>query len=393
MVKRALNILNILAQDRSAFLFGARGVGKTFLAHEFLQSSENVLTIDLLDSDTFNRYLLNPGLFRADVEEKLKTAKHLSILVDEVQKLPGILDSVHLLIENHKKQLQFLLTGSSARKLKKGGANLLGGRALTLKLYPFSSCEVDINLNRVLQFGSLPAYYIRENLPIRELKSYVETYLQEEIRQEAIVRRYEGFVRFLELAAQMNSEPINFSQIARSAHVHQGTVQDYFSILEDTLLVHRLNAWTYSVKKQLRQSPKFYFFDCGILNALRGELGTELKTGSFRYGKLFETFIVQELFRYNDYYEADYKFHYWRTSTGTEVDIILSHGPNNPPIAIEIKSNPNPFEADLKALNAFASENKNAKLICLCTTPNAYSVGDISVLPWKEGLNTLYLKP
>ena len=390
MVKRILNIANVLGISKSSFLFGPRGVGKTYLVEEFLYRKHNSFKINLLDNETFNRYLLNPSFFKLDIEEQVKKHKHLIVFIDEVQKLPALLDMVHLFIENHKGHIQFLLTGSSARKLKRGGANLLAGRALTLKLHPFSSCELELKLERVLQFGSLPAFYLLEENPVREIKSYVETYLQEEIRQESLVRRYDGFLRFLEFAAQMNAEPVNFSQVARDAGVHSETARDYYSILEDTLLAFRINAWTYSVRKQLRHSPKFYFFDCGILNSLRGELNTSLKRGSFRYGKLFETFLIQETIHYNDYFEKEYKFYYWRTNSGMEVDIILSRGANDTPIVIEIKSSSNPTESDLKSLKSFGLEQKNAKLICLCQTPNPYTLGKISVLPWLEGLKKIF---
>lgn len=390
MVKRILSLPELLKENNSAFLFGPRGVGKTFLCDNFLKSLSYNHKVDLLQHDLFTRYLTNPGLFRKEIESKIDRKKNLTVFVDEVQKLPSILDEVHYLIENYKKHVRFILTGSSARKLKRGGANLLAGRAWTLKLHPLSHIEVEFDLNKALRIGTLPALYLEDEAPERTLKAYVETYLKEEVLQEAFVRKAEGFIRFLEVAGQMNGKPLNFTKVSRDCGVTAKTAQQYFSILLDTLIAFRVDAWIPSIRKQILQAPKYYFFDCGVLNAICGETKTELKETSYHYGKLFETFIVQELIRINDYAETGYKFFYWRTNTGLEVDIILSRGIREAPIAIEIKSGTAPLEKDLHALKSFKSENKNAILYCFCNSPNPYNLGNIAVLPWRSGFIKIF---
>ena len=393
MYDRKLNLPLYLGQGKSAFLFGPRGVGKTVLAQSFLANIQYREHIDLLSLDTYRRYIAEPGLFRLEIEERLQAVpqkKRLSVFIDEIQKLPELLDEVHYLIEQYKGKVQFLLTGSSARKLKRSGSNLLAGRAWTLKLHPISSQEITLNLRKALTIGTLPGIYQESQLSAkRSLKAYVETYLKEEVMQESLVRNVDHFMRLLDMAGQTNSEPVNFTAIARDCGASVKTVQEYFNILVDTLVVFRIDGYAHSVRKQLRQGPKYYFFDCGVLNAITGELQTELRPSSYRYGKLFETFIVNEVIRNNDYSEADYRFHYWRTNTGMEVDLILSRGPSTPPKAIEIKSQSSPRESDLKGLMAFAKENKRARLFCLCQTPRKYSVGPVQIWPWEKGIKEL----
>lgn len=397
MYERKLNLTELLKQQKSIFLFGPRGVGKTVLAQDYLARAQHVESIDLLNLDTYRRYIAEPGLFRLEMEERLQDVparETLIVLIDEVQKITGLLDEVHYLIERYKGRVQFLLTGSSARKLKRSGVNLLAGRAWTLKLHPLSSQEAPLNLRKTLTIGSLPGIY-QEPLSSakRSLKAYVDTYLKEEVMQELLVRRIDRFIRLLDIAGQVNGEPVNYASIARDCGVSLKTSQEYFNILVDTLIAFRIDGWSYSVRRQLRHNPKYYFFDCGVLNAIRGELQTELKSGSYRYGKLFETFIVNELIRSNDYSEAGYRFYYWRTNTGMEVDLVLTRGLQDTPRAIEIKSQSSPKQGDLKGLNAFVSENPAAKLFCLCQTTHAYSLGDIRVLPWQQGIDTALGKP
>ena len=394
MYERKLNLAKLLGEKKSAFLFGPRGVGKTVLAQNYLTQVPYTESIDLLSLDTFRRYIVEPSLFRLEIEDRLReipAQETLTVLIDEVQKLPELLDEVHYLIERHRSRVQFLLTGSSARKLKRSGANLLAGRAWTLKLHPLSSQEVELNFRKALSIGTLPGFY-QETLSSarRSLKAYVETYLKEEVIQELLIRKIDHFIRLLDIAGQVNGEPVNYSSIARESGVSVKTAQEYFDILVDTLIAFRVDGWSHSIRKQLRQNPKYYFFDCGVLNAVRGELQTELKSSSYRYGKLFETFIVNELIRTNDYNETGYRFYYWRTSTGLEVDLILTRGPQDAPRAIEIKSQTSPGESDMKGLRAFASENKIAELFCLCQTTRKYSFGPIQVLPWQQGLEILF---
>ena len=390
MYKRKLDLARLLEQKKSAFLFGPRGVGKTALAQDYLTRVQHAESIDLLGLDVYRRYVSEPGLFRLEMEQRLRETPadgSLTVLVDEVQKLPDLLDEVHYLIERHKGRIQFLLTGSSSRKLKRSNANLLAGRAWTLKLHPLNSQELEIDLRKALTIGTLPGIY-QETISSakRSLQAYVETYLKEEVMQESLVRKIDRFIRLLDVVGQVNGEPVNYTTVARDSGVSVKTAQEYFDVLLDNLIAFRVDGWSYSVRKQLRQSPKYYFFDCGVLNAIRGELQTPLKPASYRYGKLFETFIVNEIIRANDYGESGYRLHHWRTHTGMEVDLVLSRGPNDAPRAIEIKSQSAPREADLKGLVAFASENRKARLFCLCQTTRRYSFGPIQVLPWRKGI-------
>ena len=386
MIKRKLNIFSILEDGSSTFLFGPRSVGKSVLAEDYLAQKANSFAINLLHNEEYRRYLINPELLRREVEQAIKPGEVLTILIDEIQKVPAILDEVHSLLMTHSKNIQFILTGSSARKLKKGAANLLAGRALTLKLHPLSFAEINIDLDIALQFGTLPDIYLKASNRSRKLKAYVETYLKEEIKEEALVRKVDSYYRFLELAAQYNGCTTNYKKIADKTGVSSQTVKEYYSILADTLIALHIPAWSYSVKKQIVSSPKYYFFDCGVLNAVKGELATELKESSFRYGDLFENYIICEINKLNDYLETDYKLYHWRTNTGQEVDLILSKGPSDKPKAVEIKSSEAVEKKDLTGLKSFKSDNPNAKLYCLCRTPRRYKIGDIEIYPWEEGI-------
>ena len=384
MIQRYLNIPKILGKRHSALLFGARGVGKTKLAEAFLAGQRASLRYDLLEFDTFERLLKDPSIFRLEVAARLKTSEHLVVFVDEIQKVPALLDEAHGLIEQHKGRLQFLLTGSSARKLKRSGVNLLAGRAVTLRLHPISWMEDEVALSRILRLGSLPGVIYDNDIPERTLRSYVETYLKEEIQQEALVRRLDAFARFLEIAAQYHGDVINMSRIGESAGVSSHTIREYFDILEDTLLGWRIPGWSASARKQLRTAPKFYFFDNGVTNALRGELGIELRPQTARYGNLFESWVVQEIMRARSYLDLDLKVSYWQTSTSLEVDIILSRGAGQPLAAIEIKSSTKPTSKDLRGLQAFAAEFPKARRWCLCMTPRPYEVDGVDVVPWRD---------
>ena len=390
MINRKLDIDNLLCDGHSAFLLGPRGVGKTLLAKKFLKNTGHSLTFDLLRIKNSLRYVLDPSLFGTEIEQHLKKIPELEtlvVLVDEVQKLPELLDEVHYFIEEYRSRIQFLITGSSARKLKRSGVNLLAGRAWTLRLHPLSSQEVDLDIQRALTIGTLPKFYLdSDSRAIRSLKEYVETYLREEVLQEALVRRANNFTRFIHVAGQANSQPVNYTRVAKDCGVSTKTAQEYFQILTDTLIAHRIDGWSQSVRKQLRQKPKFYLFDCGVLNAMTGELRSELRPGTYRYGKLFETLVVNEVIRANDYSESGYRLNYWLTNSGAEVDLILTRNVNDVPKAIEIKSSSAPMESDFKGLAAFASEYKNAELICLCQTPREYAVGPVTVYPWQHGI-------
>jgi len=391
MVDRILKLKPLLPEFQSCFLFGARGTGKTRLVEDFLKSAGSSWCANLLQEDLYRRYLTQPSLIRLEIEERLrKVAPPLTAFIDEIQRLPNLLNEVHGLIERYKGKLRFILTGSSALKLRRGGANLLAGRAWMLQLHPLTHRESADDLGRALHYGTLPGIYLSPASPERALRAYVQTYLKEEIRQEAMLRRIDGFVRFMDVSGQMNGEPVNFTKIGRDCGVSTKTVQDYYSILVDTLVAFRLDGWAHSVRKQLRQQPKYYWFDCGVLNAIRGELPTRPSESSSRYGNLFETWVVQEMIRLNDYAQTDYRFHYWRTNTGMEVDVVLSRDAAHAEKAIEIKSGTAPTLEDVRGLASFQSENPGAELLCLCRTPHAYQIGNVSFLPWKDALEKLF---
>ncbi|MEN9528735.1 MAG: hypothetical protein RI932_608 [Pseudomonadota bacterium] len=390
MIERSLKLLQILGDSHSSFLFGARGVGKTHLANQWLASKQRTFSVSLLEPEYYERYLRDPGLLSSDVEGALKN-QHLAVLIDEIQKLPALLDVVHYLYEKHRKKIQFLLTGSSARKLKRQGANLLAGRALSLRLFPLDSSEYSGPLERILRLGTLPGIILDNSEPERSLRAYVHTYLREEIQLEALVRKVDTFARFLEIAGQHHGKIINASNIAKPIGTTPNTVLEYFRILEDTLLGFSISGWHESTVKQLRTAPKFFLFDNGVANALRGELRIELSERTSRFGELFETYVIQEIFRKNEYEQLDFKLSYWQTSAGQEVDILLSRGLGAPIAAIEIKSAKAPDASDLKSLVLFAREYPKSKKYCFCRTPHAYRIEeiDVEVIPWRDGIKSL----
>ncbi len=392
MIKRLLEVQSLLGKKGSCFLFGARGTGKTVLAHQWLAGQPGSYAINLLEEKSFLRYLNRPGLLREELEAIPQGKKRtpLPVLIDEVQRVPALLNEVHALMNDFPGRFQFILTGSSARKLRRGGANLLAGRAYVTHLHPLTHREGVFRLKKALQYGTLPGLVLTGADPQAYLEAYVSTYLKEEIQQEALVRKLDGFVRFLELAAQLHGEPVNFSKMARQGIASSPTVQDYFSILVDTLVAFRLDGWASSVKRQLLQAPKYYFFDPGVLNSLRGELQVDLSEASFRFGRLFETWVILEAIRLNDYVRTAYKFAYWRTNSGLEVDLILYRNTWTAPIAIEIKSSENPDEKDLSGLKAFMKDYPKAKAYCFCRAPRRRLVGKITILPWQEGLEALF---
>ena len=331
MIKR----LQKLSSQHSFFLFGARGTGKTtLLKNRFL--TKNTLWLDFLSFKEEQRFSLNPDL----LTEILRENSFKRVIIDEIQKVPSILDIVHKEIE-HNKKIQFVLTGSSARKLKKGQANLLAGRLFTFALHPLTYLEWENNfdLNLVLQFGSLPGLtdYKKSQNKIRYLESYVHTYLKEEVLSEQLIRKIKPFKSFLEISAQSNGHIVNYSKIARQLRVDYTTVQNYFDILIDTHLGFYLNNFNRSFRKQIYQSPKFYLFDLGIQRVLLNKTQVALTSSSYEYGLAFEHFIILELIRLNNYYETNFKFYYLKDKDGNEIDIIIQQ-PTGKEILVEIKS-------------------------------------------------------
>lgn len=324
-----------LNKTNSFFLFGARGTGKTTLLKQGFQGEET-LWIDLLTDADESRYGRHPD----ELSQVLKQGNFHRVVIDEVQKAPKLLDIVHHEMEK-RKTVQFILTGSSARKLKRGSANLLAGRAFTHHLFPLTTFELrdHFDLREALEFGTLPKLFEHRGPEGKNnfLRSYVKNYLKEEILVEQLVRQLNPFRDFLEVAAQTNGTIVNYSKIAKDVSVDDKTVRNYFSILEDTLVGFHLPAFHRSVRKQQQTAPKFYFFDPGVVRALNNTLRVELLPQTYAFGNAFEHWIILECFRLNEYYQLDYRFFYFQTKDGGEIDLIIQR-PGEPELLVEIKS-------------------------------------------------------
>ncbi len=371
---RALDIREKL-KAKSLFLLGPRQTGKSFLVRRVLGDAR---VYNLLESDVFLELSRRPSRLR----EEPSGASRL-VVIDEIQKLPGLLDEVQFLIEERK--IRFLLTGSSARKLRRGGANLLGGRAATATLHPFVSKEIpDLDLARALNFGLLPPIYFSDH-PEADLADYAGTYLREEIAAEGLTRNIPAFSRFLEVAALCSGQQINFTKISNDAQVARTTVQEYFEILKDTLLAYELCAWQKSVKRKPVQVHKFYFFDLGVARHLRG--GGPLPEKSQEFGWAFEGFIFHELRTYADYRmgQARESLHYWRSKSGFEVDFILADH-----TAVEVKSSRNVSRQDLAGLRALAEERNLKRFVCVSLETRRRDVEGCEIWPWRLFLQALW---
>ncbi len=369
----------------SCFLFGPRQTGKSTLVRATLP--KNAWQVDLLEHDTFLRYTRDPSQFRRDAEMRIAAGAQV-VFIDEVQKVPALLDEVHGLIERSK--VRFMLTGSSARKLRRGGANLLAGRATTRRLHPLVRIEQGnkFDLARTLRFGSLPAVVDGDDEQARDLlRGYAETYLREEIQAEALVRNLGGFSRFLDIVASESSQIVNLSSVSRDASVAVKTVQEYYRILEDTLLGFRLEGWRKSPRARLVVHPKFYLFDIGVLNALCGRLGAAVDP-SLR-GRLFEHFVVLETLRLFDYRQNEARLFFWRTNNGAEVDLLVErHGRLR--VAIEIKAKSRIVGADLSGLRSFAQQHPGVPRVVVSLAPEEFRMdGDVRVMPYQNFLDQL----
>ena len=380
--------LQDLSPRHSFFLFGARGTGKTTLLNKkFL--TKDTLWIDLLSYNDEDRFSKNPDL----LTEILKEKAYKRVVIDEIQKIPKLLDIVHLEIEKNKK-IQFILTGSSSRKLKRGGANLLAGRLFTFTLHPLTYKELHkhFKLSHVLQTGSLPSVLSYKNLKdkVRYLESYVQTYLKEEIQTEQLIRKVRPFKDFLEVSAQCNGQIINYSKIAKNIQVDVTTVQNYFDILSDTYLGFYLNSFHRSFRKQINKAPKFYLFDRGVQRVLLKAGSTPLRKGSYEYGQAFEHFILTEVFRLNAYYEKKLRFSYLKDKDGNEIDLIIQT-PKGKEFLIEIKSTERTTKEDGRKLEKFSkiwdrpcgaqvwsNDLKNRK------------IGSVSHYHWKTALDKIF---
>jgi len=365
-------------RKESCFFWGARQTGKSTLLKRLFPTSPYY---DLLLADEYRRLSQDPSILRQELAA-IKPSPSSPVIVDEVQKIPALLDEIQWLIVN--KGISFILCGSSARKLKRGQGNLLGGRALRYELYPLVYQEIpDFNLLRALNHGLLPRHYLAPDAtPL--LKAYVGDYLKEEIAAEALSRHIPAFARFLEAAAFSDAEIVNYQNIARDCGVSSPTVKEYFQIVEDTLLGRFLPSFQKRPKRRVIQAPKFYYFDVGVTNILlkRGEIANR----SEAFGKAFEHFIFQELAAHRHYSGLDYPIHYWRTASQLEVDFILG----DHEVAVEVKATELADSRHWRGLKAFQEEYRVKKAIVVSLDSKPRRIGNIHILPWQTFLEQLW---
>ena len=363
-------------QEMSVFLFGARKTGKsTYLRSRFPQASY----IDLLNSSLRSAYRNRPvTLYEQFAGKDAGTI----VVIDEIQEVPELLNEVHRLISEF--DIRFVLCGSSARKLKRKGYNTLGGRAYPCTFYPLVSAEIpDFDINRAVNQGMLPQHYLSPN-PTRLLSAYVDAYLQQEIKAEAIVRNLDAFERFLEVAALTDGEMVNYSNIASDCQINSTSVKQYFDILQDTLIGFMIPAYTKTVKRKLVQAPRFYYFDVGVANYLLHR--KNLVRGTVEYGHAFEHLVIQELVAYLDYSHDRRRLSYWHTYAGNEVDAIIGDAE----LAIEIKSVETVQPKHLKGLKAFKEEHPDCKLMIASLDPITRKSEDVDMINVYDFLRMLW---
>ena len=366
--------LDKLLKNKSFFLLGPRTTGKTTLVHHQLKDA---LVIDLLMAQTFSTLVRNPSVLG-----ELVINDEQIVVIDEVQKLPAILDEVQRLIQ--QRGITFLLTGSSARKLKHGGGNLLAGRAREASLFPLVSAEIkEFNLQRLLNHGGLPQIYDSDE-PNEDLAAYVDTYLREEIKAEAVTRNISAFVEFLDACALANGQEINYESFSSDLQVSPSTLKNYFQILEDTLIGFRLPGFTKTKKRKSISRAKHYLFDLGVTRHL-ARTGS-VKQGSKAFGEAFEHFIILEVRAYCSYRRTRSDLRFWRSTSQFEVDLLIDNT-----TAIEIKATNHPSEKHLKGLLALNEESVFEKLYLVCTTLQRRVTRDgIIIIPWQEFLTELW---
>lgn len=383
MYNRLIN----LSKNSSIFLFGARGTGKSFLLRQ-RYTDNNTVFIDLLDPKTYLDYSLNPSNMQSYLDTLNDNIEF--VIIDEVQKIPQLLDVVQKNIA--EKNRKFILTGSSARKLKRGGANMLAGRAFVYNLFPLTSSELekDFVLNNVLKWGSLPGIYAFNNDDDKAefLRSYALTYITQEITEEQVVRKLEPFRKFLFVAAQMNGKVINYTKIGREVGTNPNNVISYFQILEDTLLGFILEPYHTSVRKGLSGSPKFYFFDTGVMRALNNTLSIDIKQQTYNYGELFESFIINEVHRLISYERKDYKLSYLLTKSGVEIDLVITR-PGKSTLLIEIKSSDTINEDNIKSLIKISADIPNSEAFCFSLDKTPKKIKHVNCMHWQEGIDLI----
>ena len=374
---------------RSFFLFGARGTGKTTWMRDAFPPDAS-LYLDLLDPEVEDRYRRTPGRLEPQVRALPGSVEW--VLIDEVQRAPRLLDVVHRLIENTGKR--FVLTGSSARKLRRGASNLLAGRAFVDNLYPLTVPELDdaFDLDGALRWGTLPGIFSLEAEEDRRayLRAYALTYLKEEIVAEQIVRRLDPFRRFLEVAAQSIGAIIIYANIARDVGADPKTVLTYFSILEDTLVGFLLPAFHRSIRKQQRVNPKFYYFDSGVKRALDRTLDIPLNAGTYEYGKAFEHFIVTQIVHLSRYRYPDWRVSYLQTGAGVEIDLVIER-PGLPTALVEIKSSGCVDERDVRHLARFIGDFPDPLALCISRDPTRMEIDGVLCTHWRAAFGELGL--
>ena len=381
MTKMLPRLLKIkLPKGQSAFLWGPRKTGKTtFLRQTFPDS----LSYDLLQTDLFLEFVKRPFLLREQLLAASSKQLQSPVIIDEVQKVPQLLDEIHWLMEN--KGLWFILCGSSARKLKRGKANLLGGRAWRYEMHPLVSAEVaDLDLLRALNRGMIPVHYMQEEYR-KSLQAYVRDYLKEEVFDEGLTRNIPAFSRFFDAMGYSHGELTNYMNIARDCGVDAKTVKEYYQILSDTLLGTMIEPYK---KRQDRnvimRSGKFYLFDVGVAGAITHRQIPQEKGEQF--GKALEHFILMEILAHRAYRELDYDVNFWRTKSGLEVDFILGKGE----VAIEVKGTSRVDTTDLRPLKTFIQEYHPARAFVVCNERASRAHEDIRIVPWRDFLKMLW---
>lgn len=361
-----------LLEKRSHFLLGPRQTGKTALVRRSFPAAR---IYDLLDTATYLTLSRDPGRLAQDLDPADRV-----VVIDEIQRLPGLLNEVHRLIESRR--IGFLLTGSSARKLRRGGVNLLGGRARIHYLHPLTSRELGdrFDLARAMQRGLLPSIYFSDD-PHADLEAYAGLYLQQEVAAEGVTRNVPAFSRFLKVAAHCNGTIVNFTNVASDAQVARTTVYEYFDILKDTLVLYEVPAWRKTVKRKPLASSKYYFFDVGVVGCLQGRT---FRPGTPEFGEAFETFLAHELVSYRDYVSGE-SLSFWRSTSGFEVDFILGDH-----TAVEVKAKENVSPNDLKSLRALAEEKRLKRYLCVTLEPRRRQIENLTLLPYRTFLQRLW---
>jgi predicted AAA+ superfamily ATPase len=370
-VERLMDLPSLI-KKKSHFLFGPRQTGKTSLIR---RSMKGVRIYDLLDTSVYMALSHNP----ARIAQEL-TPQDSIVVIDEIQLLPILLNEVHRLIE--ERGVHFLLTSSSARKLSRGGVNLLGGRARTSHLHPLTYRELGdhFDLFQAIERGLLPSIHFSDD-PQADLEAYIGSYLQQEIVAEGATRNIPAFSRFLRVAALCNSTIVNFTKISNDAQVARTTVYEYFEILKDTLVLHELPAWRKSQKRKPLASSKYYFFDVGVVAALQGR---RFQPGTPEFGEAFETYLAHELLSYRDYVSGE-PLSFWRSTSGFEVDFIIGDH-----TAVEVKAKENVSLQDIKPLRILAEEKKLKRYLCVSLEPRARTLDSVTILPYRGFLEALW---